>query len=174
VRHVPHRRTWEARRLIDKRIPAAATLAHGLASKKLGSRSCLPLNSAFARDEPRPSPPPRRLPLRSDSDIAKRPSMADAQSNRPHRPKKEKKPHTGDKNPKAFAFSAPGKLKRQAARSTEVCQTSSYAPTSANSCRSKRNASMYRSSTVCPKKLPQSSSASSVLQVSERPPLSRA
>ena len=46
--------------------------------------------------------------------------MADAQSNRPHRPKKEKKPHTGDKNPKAFAFSAPGKLKRNAARSTEV------------------------------------------------------
>jgi hypothetical protein len=54
--------------------------------------------------------------------------MADAQSNRPHRPKKEKKPHTGDKNPKAFAFSAPGKLKRQAARSTEVCKSLSSAP----------------------------------------------
>ena len=54
--------------------------------------------------------------------------MADAQSNRPHRPKKEKKPHTGDKNPKAFAFSAPGKLKRNAARSTEVCKSRSCAP----------------------------------------------
>jgi hypothetical protein len=53
--------------------------------------------------------------------------MADAQSNRPHRPKKEKKPHTGDKNPKAFAYAAPGKLKRQAARSTEVCKSRSCA-----------------------------------------------
>ncbi|KAI5380953.1 hypothetical protein J4E82_000151 [Alternaria postmessia] len=54
--------------------------------------------------------------------------MADAQSNRPHRPKKEKKPHTGDKNPKAFAFSAPGKLKRQAARSTEVKEKRLHVP----------------------------------------------
>lgn len=50
--------------------------------------------------------------------------MADQQSNRPHRPKKEKKPQTADRNPKAFAFSAPGKLKKAAARSTEVCDTS--------------------------------------------------
>ncbi|KAI4923938.1 hypothetical protein J4E85_008095 [Alternaria conjuncta] len=54
--------------------------------------------------------------------------MADAQSNRPHRPKKEKKPHTGDKNPKAFAFSAPGKLKRNAARSTEVKEKRLHVP----------------------------------------------
>ncbi|KAL1795747.1 hypothetical protein ACET3X_005971 [Alternaria dauci] len=54
--------------------------------------------------------------------------MADAQSNRPHRPKKEKKPHTGDRNPKAFAFSAPGKLKRQAARSTEVKEKRLHVP----------------------------------------------
>ncbi|KAI0581959.1 ribosome biogenesis protein [Pyrenophora tritici-repentis] len=54
--------------------------------------------------------------------------MADTQSNRPHRPKKEKKPHSGDKNPKAFAYAAPGKLKRQAARSTEVKEKRLHVP----------------------------------------------
>jgi ribosome biogenesis protein BMS1 len=42
------------------------------------------------------------------------------QSNRPHRKVKEKKAHTGDKNPKAFAFSAPGRLQKQARRSHDV------------------------------------------------------
>jgi hypothetical protein len=45
--------------------------------------------------------------------------MAD-QGNRPHRTTKEKKPHTGDKNPKAFAFNAPGRLQKTAARSHDV------------------------------------------------------
>ncbi|RAR01388.1 DUF663-domain-containing protein [Stemphylium lycopersici] len=54
--------------------------------------------------------------------------MADQQSNRPHRPKKEKKPQTADRNPKAFAFSAPGKLKKAAARSTEVKEKRLHVP----------------------------------------------
>ncbi|EMD62274.1 hypothetical protein COCSADRAFT_342480 [Bipolaris sorokiniana ND90Pr] len=54
--------------------------------------------------------------------------MADQQSNRPHRPKKEKKPHTGDRNPKAFAFAAPGRLKKQAARSSEVKEKRLHVP----------------------------------------------
>jgi hypothetical protein len=42
------------------------------------------------------------------------------QSNRSHRPAKEKKKYEGN-NPKAFAFSKTGKLNRQAARSHDVC-----------------------------------------------------
>ena len=47
--------------------------------------------------------------------------MADNQANRPHRPAKEKKKHTGGDNPKAFAFAKPGKLQKAAARSHDVC-----------------------------------------------------
>jgi len=43
------------------------------------------------------------------------------QVHKPHRKSKEKKKHTGDQNPKAFAFSKPGKLQRTAARSQDVC-----------------------------------------------------
>jgi hypothetical protein len=46
-------------------------------------------------------------------------NMAD-QANRPHRKGKEKKPHSGGPNPKAFAFATPGKLQKQAARSHDV------------------------------------------------------
>ncbi|KAF1836421.1 DUF663-domain-containing protein [Decorospora gaudefroyi] len=54
--------------------------------------------------------------------------MADNQSNRVHRPSKEKKPHSGTKNPKAFSFAAPGKLNKQAARSTEVKEKRLHVP----------------------------------------------
>jgi hypothetical protein len=47
--------------------------------------------------------------------------MAD-QGNRPHRTTKEKKPHTGGPNPKAFAFATPGRLQKTAARSHDVCR----------------------------------------------------
>jgi hypothetical protein len=83
--------------------------------------------------------------------------MADNQGNRPHRPNKEKKAHTGGKNPKAFAFNAPGKLKKAAARSTEVCETREYLPNEANRTRSKKSVSTSRSSTASLKKLPRSS-----------------
>jgi ribosome biogenesis protein BMS1 len=47
--------------------------------------------------------------------------MSENQTNRPHRATKEKKtPDTGGRNPKAFAFSGPGKLQKQAARSHDV------------------------------------------------------
>ncbi|TVY32803.1 Ribosome biogenesis protein [Lachnellula subtilissima] len=39
------------------------------------------------------------------------------QKNRPHRAPKEKKKHTGDRNPKAFSFANPGRLAKTAARS---------------------------------------------------------
>lgn len=43
------------------------------------------------------------------------------QTNRPHRKAKEKKtPHSGEKNPKAFAYATPGRLQKQAARSHDV------------------------------------------------------
>ena len=51
-------------------------------------------------------------------------NMADSQANRPHRPGKEKKAHSGGPNPKAFAFNAPGRLARQGARSGDVCAAS--------------------------------------------------
>lgn len=48
--------------------------------------------------------------------------MADqgTQTNRAHRKSKEKKPHAGNRNPKAFAYATPGKLQKQAARSHDV------------------------------------------------------
>jgi hypothetical protein len=85
------------------------------------------------------------------------------QSNRPHRPAKEKKAHTGDKNPKAFAFNAPGKLQKQARRSHDVWLLRALRNINPNSYRSKKSASTSPSSTASPKKRPQSSSASSAL-----------
>ncbi|KAH7371377.1 ribosome biogenesis protein-like protein [Pyrenochaeta sp. MPI-SDFR-AT-0127] len=53
--------------------------------------------------------------------------MAD-QGNRAHRPAKEKKAHSGGPNPKAFAYAAPGRLRKQAARSTEVKEKRLHVP----------------------------------------------
>ncbi|KAF2821126.1 DUF663-domain-containing protein [Ophiobolus disseminans] len=53
--------------------------------------------------------------------------MAD-QSNRPHRTTKEKKPHSGGPNPKAFAYATPGKLHRQATRSHDVKEKRLHVP----------------------------------------------
>jgi hypothetical protein len=50
--------------------------------------------------------------------------MAD-QGNRPHRTTKPKKAHSGGPNPKAFAYSTPGKLHKQASRSHDVRSSSS-------------------------------------------------
>jgi len=91
------------------------------------------------------------------------------QSNRPHRPVKEKKAHTGDKNPKAFAFNAPGKLQKQARRSHDVWLFSGGYDRDTNSCRSKKSAFMSPSSTVSPKKRPQSLSALSARPAWEKP-----
>lgn len=89
--------------------------------------------------------------------------MAD-QGNRPHRTTKEKKAHTGGPNPKAFAYAAPGRLQKTAARSHDVRYlfTSYTIVMLIDGYRSKKSASTFRSSTASPKKLPQSSSASSV------------
>ncbi|GAB7354629.1 hypothetical protein MBLNU459_g5065t1 [Dothideomycetes sp. NU459] len=54
--------------------------------------------------------------------------MADNQAHRVHRPTKEKKAHTGDRNPKAFAFANPGKLQKQAARSHDVKEKRLHVP----------------------------------------------
>ncbi|KAI8941563.1 hypothetical protein NX059_002778 [Plenodomus lindquistii] len=54
--------------------------------------------------------------------------MADSQANRPHRPAKEKKAHSGGPNPKGFAYAAPGRFKKQAARSTEVKEKRLHVP----------------------------------------------
>ncbi|EAW14372.1 GTPase BMS1 [Aspergillus clavatus NRRL 1] len=51
----------------------------------------------------------------------------DDQSNRAHRPAKEKKKYEG-KNPKAFAFSNPGKGGRQAARSHDINEKRLHVP----------------------------------------------
>ncbi|KAL8761388.1 MAG: hypothetical protein Q9184_002483 [Pyrenodesmia sp. 2 TL-2023] len=50
------------------------------------------------------------------------------QANRPHRPAKVKKKHTGDKNPKAFAYANPGKLQKQAARSHDIKEKRLHVP----------------------------------------------
>ncbi|KOS17863.1 Ribosome biogenesis protein bms1 [Escovopsis weberi] len=60
------------------------------------------------------------------------------QVHKPHRKSKEKKKHTGGKscalklgfyrNPKAFAFSNPGKLQRQAARSSDIKEKRLHVP----------------------------------------------
>ncbi|KAF2747903.1 DUF663-domain-containing protein [Sporormia fimetaria CBS 119925] len=53
--------------------------------------------------------------------------MAD-QANRPHRKTKEKKPHSGGPNPKAFAYATPGRLQKQAARSHDVKEKRLHVP----------------------------------------------
>ncbi|KFG83943.1 ribosome biogenesis protein (Bms1) [Metarhizium anisopliae] len=50
------------------------------------------------------------------------------QVHKPHRKSKEKKKHTGDHNPKAFAFSNPGKLQRSAARSQDIKEKRLHVP----------------------------------------------
>ncbi|KAI1265767.1 GTP binding protein Bms1 [Xylariaceae sp. FL1019] len=52
----------------------------------------------------------------------------DDQAHKPHRKAKEKKKHVGDKNPKAFAFSNPGKLQRAAARSHDIREKRLHVP----------------------------------------------
>ncbi|VBB76979.1 Putative Ribosome biogenesis protein BMS1 homolog [Podospora comata] len=55
------------------------------------------------------------------------------QQNKPHRPSKKSKDkkkaqHTGQQNPKAFAFSNPGKLAKQAARSHDIKEKRLHVP----------------------------------------------
>ncbi|KAL2878836.1 Glycoside hydrolase 2 (Mannanase, beta-galactosidase) [Colletotrichum sp. CLE4] len=52
------------------------------------------------------------------------------QVHKPHRKAKDKKgkEHTGEKNPKAFAFSNPGKLARSAARSSDIKERRFHVP----------------------------------------------
>jgi ribosome biogenesis protein BMS1 len=52
----------------------------------------------------------------------------EAQQNKPHRKPKEKKAHSGGPNPKAFAFSNPGKLARTAARSHDIKEKRLHVP----------------------------------------------
>lgn len=53
----------------------------------------------------------------------------DNQQNRPHRASKEKKtPQKGQKNPKAFAVSNPGKLAKQAVRSSDIREKRLHVP----------------------------------------------
>ncbi|KAI0593099.1 hypothetical protein F4775DRAFT_579438 [Biscogniauxia sp. FL1348] len=52
----------------------------------------------------------------------------DEQAHKPHRKSKEKKKPTGDRNPKAFAFSRPGKLQRAAARSHDLHEKRLHVP----------------------------------------------
>ncbi|UZP45537.1 hypothetical protein NXS19_013349 [Fusarium pseudograminearum] len=53
------------------------------------------------------------------------------QVHKPHRKskdRKEKKQHTGERNPKAFSFANPGKLQRQAARSQDIKEKRLHVP----------------------------------------------
>ncbi|KAI1106965.1 DUF663-domain-containing protein [Jackrogersella minutella] len=50
------------------------------------------------------------------------------QLHKPHRKSKEKKKPTGDHNPKAFAYSRPGKLQRAAARSHDIKEKRLHVP----------------------------------------------
>ncbi|KAG6039520.1 hypothetical protein E4U41_002490 [Claviceps citrina] len=50
------------------------------------------------------------------------------QLHKPHRKAKEKKKHTGEHNPKAFAFSKPGKLQKAAARSQDIKERRFHVP----------------------------------------------
>ncbi|KAH6895435.1 hypothetical protein B0T10DRAFT_434769 [Thelonectria olida] len=52
------------------------------------------------------------------------------QTHKPHRKSKDRKEkkHTGERNPKAFAFANPGKLNRQAARSSDVREKRLHVP----------------------------------------------
>ena len=52
----------------------------------------------------------------------------DGQANRPHRKSKEKKKPSEGRNPKAFAFATPGKLRKQAARSHDVREKRLHVP----------------------------------------------
>ena len=52
----------------------------------------------------------------------------DDQANRPHRKTKEKKKHTGDRNPKAFAYANPGRLAKQAVRSHDIKEKRLHVP----------------------------------------------
>lgn len=52
----------------------------------------------------------------------------DDQSHKPHRKAKEKKQQSGERNPKAFAFSNPGKLAKQAARSGDIKEKRLHVP----------------------------------------------
>ncbi|OTB03285.1 hypothetical protein M426DRAFT_321848 [Hypoxylon sp. CI-4A] len=52
----------------------------------------------------------------------------EAQAHKPHRKSKEKKQQTGDRNPKAFTFSRPGKLQRAAARSHDIKEKRLHVP----------------------------------------------
>ena len=50
------------------------------------------------------------------------------QANRPHRKSKAKSKSASRSNPKAFAFAAPGRLKRDAARSSEIKEKRLHVP----------------------------------------------
>lgn len=50
------------------------------------------------------------------------------QANRPHRKTKEKKKHTGDRNPKAFGYAHPGRLAKQAVRSHDIKEKRLHVP----------------------------------------------
>ncbi|KAL7917726.1 hypothetical protein ACQKWADRAFT_331718 [Trichoderma austrokoningii] len=52
----------------------------------------------------------------------------DDQVHKPHRKSKEKKQHSGERNPKAFAVARPGKLQRQAARSSDIKEKRLHVP----------------------------------------------
>ncbi|KAG8630051.1 hypothetical protein KVT40_001670 [Elsinoe batatas] len=55
--------------------------------------------------------------------------MAESQSHRTHRPSKEKKKsHSGGPNPKAFAFSTPGRYAKQAARAHDIKEKRLHVP----------------------------------------------
>ncbi|KAF2219606.1 hypothetical protein BDZ85DRAFT_44290 [Elsinoe ampelina] len=55
--------------------------------------------------------------------------MAESQSHRTHRPTKEKKKsHSGGPNPKAFAFSTPGRYAKQAARAHDIKEKRLHVP----------------------------------------------
>ena len=50
------------------------------------------------------------------------------QANRPHRKTKDKKKHTGDRNPKAFGYANPGRLAKQAVRSHDIKEKRLHVP----------------------------------------------
>ena len=50
------------------------------------------------------------------------------QANRPHRKTKDRKKHTGDRNPKAFGYANPGRLAKQAVRSHDIKEKRLHVP----------------------------------------------
>ena len=56
------------------------------------------------------------------------PQKMEDQANRPHRKTKEKKKHTGDRNPKAFGYANPGRLAKQAVRSHDIKEKRLHVP----------------------------------------------